>query len=336
MTQRIREAYKMLRRGAHAVVLLRAASVQCRRHLLPYLLSCALSLYTPCSLCFKFNRTARNINLPKAGTVLYVTPDGAGKRDGSSWGNAIAGNTVYQLPDIEGPGLATGDQLDAANNRVLDSAGNPILTTNEKYCGGFAKSWFTNKTTGGTTTTTVTETWTTEENIYVGGDRNGEVETVQDGTVPTETINTVVNSEGSAEDGFVAGYGYDSRYPYGELSSASRSFWRANPYHNGTDWNNAADYDMAGFIAACNVNGWINNAHEEKYVSGLQYAVEMASAYNKTGSTLPRIEGVSAVQVWVSNGKYTDYKGYVMRDNTKVMGAFPSREGWKHQDTGTG
>ena len=35
--------------------------------------------------------------LPEAGTVIYVTPDGAGNKDGSSWENAIAGNMIYQI-----------------------------------------------------------------------------------------------------------------------------------------------------------------------------------------------------------------------------------------------
>lgn len=37
--------------------------------------------------------------LPKAGTVIYVTPDGAGNKDGSSWENAIAGNMIYRVSD---------------------------------------------------------------------------------------------------------------------------------------------------------------------------------------------------------------------------------------------
>ena len=37
--------------------------------------------------------------LPEAGTVIYVTPDGAGNKDGSSWENAIAGNMIYRVSD---------------------------------------------------------------------------------------------------------------------------------------------------------------------------------------------------------------------------------------------
>ena len=35
--------------------------------------------------------------LPENGTVFYVTQDGAGKMDGTSWENAIAGNSVYDV-----------------------------------------------------------------------------------------------------------------------------------------------------------------------------------------------------------------------------------------------
>ena len=123
--------------------------------------------------------------LPIGGSVIYVTPDGAGKRDGSSWDNAIAGNTVYRLADIAGPELASGDLIDPEPtcDRILDSEGNPVLTTDEKYCGGFGKVWMTDKKTGATITTTVTETWTVEKNVYDDGDRAGDIEIIQDGTV---------------------------------------------------------------------------------------------------------------------------------------------------------
>ena len=259
-------------------------------------------------------------DLPISGSVIYVTPDGAGKRDGSSWANAIAGNTVYVLNDIAGPALADGDQIDpeATCNRVLDSEGNPILTTNEKYNGGWGKIWYTDKRTGATSTTTTTTAWVTEVNTYVGGPQAGQTIVVQDGTTPVETTETRINSTGSVMPGFTAGYDYDPRYPYGEISGASRSFWRANPYHNGSDWNNAADYaDRLAFIAACNANGWINNTRAERYVGGLQYAVEKASAANKTYHS-------DSVQVWVGAGTYNDYKGFIMRDSVTVLGGFPA------------
>lgn len=260
-----------------------------------------------------------NTNLPEAGSVIYVTPEGAGKRDGSSWSNAIAGNTVYQLSAVPGPDLATGDQIDPEPtcDRVLDSEGNPILTTNEKYNGGWGRIWYTDKRVGAASTTTVTTAWINEKNTYTGGPQDGQTVLVEDGTIPHEFTNTVITNSGSVAEGFIAGYDYDPRYPYGEISGASRSFWRANPYHNTNEWNNSANYaTREEFIAACNANGWINNTRAERYVGGLQYAVEQASARNKTLHA-------DSVQVWVGAGKYTDYKGFVMRDSVTVMGGFP-------------
>ena len=262
--------------------------------------------------------------LPKAGTVLYVTPNGAGKRDGSSWGNAIAGNTVYLLDNIIGPALATGDQIDPLPtcDRILDSSNNPVLTTDNKYCGGFGRVWFNSYTINSTYNNATIHDYITEKNVYIGGANDGQEETID----TREEYNAYGNGETATTIplGFTPGYNYDSRYPYGEISGASRSFWRANPYHNGSGWNNASAYDLAGFIAACNSNGWINNNRSERYVGGLQYAVEKAAAYNALAPGAPqRVDGIDSVQVWVGNGTYTDYKGFVMRDNTTVMGSFP-------------
>ena len=263
-----------------------------------------------------------NTNLPKNGTVLYVTPDGAGKRDGSSWANAIAGNTVYALNEVAGPPLASGDQLDAENNRVLDAAGNPVLTSDEKYCGGYGRSWFTQKKTGGSSSTTVTKTWIVEKNVWDDGERAGEEEYIRNDVTPTVTSVVDPGSESVIDDTFEAGWMYDPRYPYGEISGASRTFWRANTCVT------AGNNNKTAFMNAVDANGWINNTHEEKYVSGLQYAVEKASTYNVLAENDPgRVAGVESVQVWISNGKYTDYKGYVMRDKTTVMGSFPAVKG---------
>lgn len=263
-----------------------------------------------------------NTNLPKFGTVLYVTPDGAGRRDGSSWSNAIAGNTVYVLNDIEGPGLATGDYKDSNSDRVLDSAGNPVLTTDEKYCGGYGRSYFIQRKTGASSSTVVTKTWTVEKNVWDDGERQGDEEYLRNDIAPTVTSVVTPGSSESGTDGtFVPAWMYDPRYPYGEISGASRTFWRANPCV--TD-----GYNKTTFMNAVDANGWINNAHEERYVSGLQYAVERASFYNVLAEDDPsRVSGVDSIQVWISNGTYTDYKGYVMRNKTTVMGSFPAVKG---------
>ena len=249
-------------------------------------------------------------DLPISGSVIYVTPNGAGKRDGSSWANAIAGNTVYVLNDIAGPALADGDQIDPelTCDRVLDSEGNPILTTNSKYNGGWGRVWFTGKNRNETTTHT-TRALVTATITYTGGGPNDRVETP---TPYWETTSEVTPVSSGPVPGFVPGEDYDPRYPYGEISGASRTFWRANPYIG-----NSGSYNVNTFIAGCKEYGWINNTRAERYVGGLQYAVEKASAANKTYHS-------DSVQVWVGAGTYNDYKGFIMRDSVTVLGGFPA------------
>ncbi len=252
-----------------------------------------------------------NTNLPKAGSVLYVTPEGAGNRDGSSWDDAIAGNTVYVLSDIAGPVLAAGDYIDTYEtcDRVLDSEGNPILTTNSKYNGGWGRVWIADKLESGTRLLTRQMT-ITDKTVYVGGARDGEEEALGDPSY-SETTTTETLSNERPED-FVPGYEYDLRYPYGEISGASRTFWRANPYTR-----EPSAYSLESFIVGEQANGWINNTRAERYVGGLQYAVEQASRINKTNHN-------TEVQVWIGAGEYTDYKGFVMRDSVTVLGGFPT------------
>lgn len=261
-----------------------------------------------------------NTDLPAAGDVIYVTPDGAGKRDGSSWANAIAGNTVYAISSgLMAHANAQGDKLDTLNNttRVINiSTGSPVLTTDDRYQGGFARSWFTSSNIGVTTATTVTDTWVTEDSVFVDGPRDAERTRGRDKEF-VETINTEVTSPGTEDGSFVAGWNDDTRYPYGEISGASRSFWRANPYHSKTTWTTSGYDDRQTFIDSCIRKGWINNTRAENYVGGLQYAVEKASATNKANHN-------TTVQVWVGAGKYTDYKGFVMRDSVSVYGGFPA------------
>lgn len=261
-----------------------------------------------------------NTSLPKAGTILYVTPNGAGNRDGSSWDDAIAGNTVYRLYDAP---AATGDSVDAASGARLINAstGDPVLTTDPRYNGGFARTYFTSRTTGGTSTTTVRKAWTTETIIYDNGYREGEVEVVQD-SVESETSTSVV-VPGSPAGGFVAGWGNDARYPYGEISGNSRSFWRAtgndSPLSDDGTWDPSIDAGNrnTNWLSSHPDTLKIRNDRRENYVSGLQYAVEEASRINKTNHT-------TDVQVWVGAGEYTDYKGYIMRDSVTVLGGFPT------------
>lgn len=105
----------------------------------------------------------------------------------------------------------------------------------------------------------------------------------------------------------------DSRYaglynsyscPYGETSGHSKTFLQANTNYNSDNYLN------------------ITNNRTEQYVSGLQYAVEKASA---------AATATSRVQVWVAGGTYTDWKGFVIRDKVEVYGGFPN-EGTPNED----
>ena len=296
--------------------------------------------------------------LPKGGSVLYVTPDGAGRRDGSSWGNAIQGNAIYALDEGYGPDGS--DLFDTTNGttRIINTSGDGsattgaadgVLTTDSRYC-GFATAFITSMKTGATATTTVSDVSTTITRQYVGGPSNGE-SIADDPTSPATETETSVTNPGSVTPGFTAGWYDDDRYPYGELSGASRFFWRANqspipdwwtkssfkaadsqnnPY-TGETVTGIGDGTYKALLSAKDASGnrlfRVTNTRAEHYVGGLQYAVDIAAAYNAPGSTMPRREGIDSIQVWVSNGKFTDYKGFVMRDNTTVMGGFPAAEG---------
>ena len=78
------------------------------------------------------------------------------------------------------------------------------------------------------------------------------------------------------------------------------------------------------------LSGWgtynkIANNREERYISGLQYAVERAAELNKNK------DKKDWVVVWVGAGIYTDYKGFVVRDKVEVIGGFPY-EGYPGED----
>lgn len=117
--------------------------------------------------------------------------------------------------------------------------------------------------------------------------------------------NNVYDVTKDAENAYINIGTTDSRYaglynrnncPYGETSEHSKTFLQANAYNAGSYIN-------------------ITNNRNEQYVSGLQYAVEKASAaaINNT-----------RVQVWVAGGIYTDWKGFVIRDKVDVYGGFPN------------
>ena len=88
---------------------------------------------------------------------------------------------------------------------------------------------------------------------------------------------------------------------YGPQSNFYSGFWANNS-------NNTKGY----------YENTITNNRDEKYVSGLQYAVEKAKEANEKLSAEEE-----PVVVWVGAGIYTDYKGFVIRDGVKVYGGFP-------------
>lgn len=94
-------------------------------------------------------------------------------------------------------------------------------------------------------------------------------------------------------------------------TAAGRKAW--DKYYQG----NTNQWDWAPSTG--NYNS-INNDRKERYISGLQLAVEIAAKYN----ALHRNDaGFEPKVVWVGAGVYTDYKGFVIRNGVKVYGGFP-------------
>ena len=263
-----------------------------------------------------------NTDLPPIGAVIYVTPEGAGKRDGSSWANAIAGNHIYAL---YGSPAAGTDELDSQNGvRITNSdptigtgEGNGVTTLDDRYCKGYAmRKLYPVFTDRGRNISRKLEIET-----YTGGE-NPRVDTVVLDTTSNKLISAIKYNNAPLPADFVSEIAPDPKYPYGEMSGASRYTYRAadnlSPYDesasnamlDGSVSNNASTVVNSGRLI-------LRNERKENYVSGLQYAVEKASMLNKTMHE-------DSVQVWVGAGIYTDYKGYVMRDSVTVLGGFPA------------
>ena len=94
---------------------------------------------------------------------------------------------------------------------------------------------------------------------------------------------------------------------YGPEAGCYSGFWEAEDNRQ-NQWN-----------TTIGMYNQIANDRDERYISGLQYAVEKAAYLN---SQLE--EGEERVQVWVGAGIYTDYKGFVIRDKVNVLGGFPN------------
>lgn len=107
-----------------------------------------------------------------------------------------------------------------------------------------------------------------------------------------------------------------------EEYSLANGKYRSNTDSYGNFWTNSENQDKQ-YLSGWGSYNKITNNRDERYISGLQYAVEKAAELNKIKK--------DSVVVWVGAGIYTDYKGFVIRDNVKVYGGFPY-EGYPGED----
>ena len=99
-----------------------------------------------------------------------------------------------------------------------------------------------------------------------------------------------------------------------EEYSLAKGKYRSNTDSYGKFWTNSGNKEKQ-YLSGWGSYNKITNNRDEQYISGLQYAVERAAELNKIKK--------DSVVVWVGAGIYTDYKGFVIRDNVKVYGGFP-------------
>lgn len=136
--------------------------------------------------------------------------------------------------------------------------------------------------------------------------------------------NMIYNVETSKNEGISTS---DSRYigfydaterPYGETSGASKLFFEhldeSNLNSSNVNYRTESQKGATHVTGASGIN--IRNQRTERYVGGLQYAVERAAALAATDG--------EQRSVWVAGGEYTDYKGFVIRDRVDVLGGFPN------------
>ena len=109
-----------------------------------------------------------------------------------------------------------------------------------------------------------------------------------------------------------------------EYSLANRKY-RSETDSYGDFWTNSGNQDKQ-YLSGWGSYNKITNNRDERYISGLQYAVERAAELNKDIK-----DKNDRVVVWVGAGIYTDYKGFVVRDKVEVIGGFPY-EGYPGED----
>lgn len=99
--------------------------------------------------------------------------------------------------------------------------------------------------------------------------------------------------------------------------SQTNGKYRSETDSYGNFWTNSGNQDKQ-YLSGWGTYNKIANNREERYISGLQYAVERAAELNKDIT-----DKKDRVVVWVGAGIYTDYKGFVVRDKVEVIGGFP-------------
>lgn len=107
--------------------------------------------------------------------------------------------------------------------------------------------------------------------------------------------------------------------------SQAKGTYRSETDSYGDFWTNSGNQSKQ-YLSGWGTYNKIANNREERYISGLQYAVERAAELNKDIT-----DKKDRVVVWVGAGIYTDYKGFVVRDKVEVIGGFPY-EGYPGED----
>lgn len=107
--------------------------------------------------------------------------------------------------------------------------------------------------------------------------------------------------------------------------SQAKGKYRSETDSYGKFWESSGNQNKQ-YLSGWGTYNKIANNREERYISGLQYAVERAAELNKNIT-----DKKDRVVVWVGAGIYTDYKGFVIRDKVEVIGGFPY-EGYPGED----
>lgn len=229
----------------------------------------------------------QNDKLPLKGTVFYVrdyrTADGrvdlTRGGDGSSWATAINGNAIYDL---------------TTSTMIADS------TASSRYVGYYDAA----TCPYGETSNASKKFW---GDIEIS-DNDIQYTYIRDSWGMYYYSYTCVCRWNNGANGYTNNNGSNSYQVSGEVSVYS--------------WGSPSSSTIRNAIKN-QVNSTshlyrITNTREERYVGGLQYAVEKtvqaARAANK------------CLEVWVAGGTYTDYKGFVIRDSVSVKGGFPNVE----------